>query len=192
MDTQQLMEAVNNLELLQLFTSTKRNEWIPVVAAIGGAFVGALGAVIPNLLIERYKRKKDRDAITSALICEISSILEIIEKRKFVAGLREIEGALKGGQTFKFSVKVADNHSLIFKSLTDKIGSVERDVAARIIRFHQFINSVIQDVGPGGHLADEGGGKAEFAETLAILEAAIAIGQSLENVKSFSWLARKL
>jgi hypothetical protein len=182
MDTQQLMELVNNLELARAFTDVKKtNEWIPVVAAIGGAFVGALGAVIPNLLIERYKRSRDRDAVTSALICEISSILEIIEIRQFVSSLKEIEAGLQGSQTYIFKIKVSEDHSMIFRSLTDKIGTVEKTIAAKIIRFHQLINSVIQDVIPGGVLADQGGNKSDFTEVLGILESAISVGQDLVN-----------
>lgn len=179
MDTQQLMEAVTSIELLRQLTTISKNEWIPVVAAIGGALVGTLGAVIPNLMIERYKRRKDREAVTSALICEIGSILEVIQKRKFVEGLREIESALNGNQIYSYSVKVSDGHSLIFRSLSDRIGSVEKKVAAKIIRFHQLINSVIQDVIPGGVLADQGGRKSEFTEILSLLESAIEVGNDL-------------
>lgn len=179
MDTQQLMEAVANIEAIRLFTSTSKNEWIPVVAAIGGAFVGTVGSVVPNWLLERYKRRRDREAITSALICEISSMLEVIEIRRFVAKLREVESDLEEGCTDSFRVKVSDDHSPIYRSLTDKIGVVERHVASRIIRFHQLITSVIQDIAPGGRLADIGGEKADFTEVREILEAAVQLGRGL-------------
>lgn len=179
MDTQQLMEAVDNIETIRSVIGTSKNEWIPVVAAIGGGLVGALGSVIPNWLIERYKRRSDREAITSALICEISSMLEIIDKRKFVDGLKSVEDDLNEGQICIFSVKVPDDHSPIYGSLTDKIGVVEKHIAARIIRFHQLITSVIQDIAPGGHLAEEGGDRESFAEVRGILESAIDLGKDL-------------
>ena len=81
MNTEQLLEAAQTIRTIQLMLGESSNEWLPLIAAIGGAFVGGTFASITPVISGWAQRRNERRTITSALLSEIDSILYILEKR---------------------------------------------------------------------------------------------------------------
>ena len=84
MNTEQLLEAAQTIRTIQLMLGESSNEWLPLIAAIGGAFVGGTFASITPVISGWAQRRNERRTITSALLSEIDSILYILEKRGYV------------------------------------------------------------------------------------------------------------
>lgn len=180
METKQLLEAVETIRVIKGLFDTPQNEWLPVVAAIGGAFVGGVSSIIPNYLIELKKRRDENLNVRSALIAEVEALLTIIEHRKYLDSMRQVEQALKNsGGTFKFCVKVPDHYSRVYQSHIERIGVIDPRLASKIIRFHQLLDSIVQDIAPGGLIAEEGGSAEAFEQLVRIAEAAVTLGREI-------------
>ncbi|MBE7926105.1 hypothetical protein [Pseudomonas saudiphocaensis] len=183
METQQLLEAAKTIEVIQSLFHSEPNEWLPVFAAIGGAFVGGISTFLPSYFLEARKHRLERKAITTALTSEISALLEIIEHRNYLGGLIEAVNHLKANPEDKYilTVTVPEHYSRVYQSHIDRIGLVKPTLAAEIIEFHQLIDAVVQDIVPDSPVQEEGGDIETFEELVKILESAIHIGHKISS-----------
>lgn len=181
MDTKQLLEAVETIKMVKSIFESQRNEWLPVFAAVGGAFVGGIVTIVPTYFIESSKRKNECRAVTSALLAEVRALLTIIEHRKYIENFRKIAFHLQNqpSSLYKFSVKVPDHYSRVYQAHIDRLGVIDPQQAAKIIEFHQLLDSIVQDIGAGGLIAEQGGNAEAFEQLIAIAESAICIGKEL-------------
>lgn len=181
MDTKQLLEAVETIRVVKSLFEAPRNEWLPVIAAVSGAFIGGIATIVPNYCIERTKRTNECRAVTSALLAEVSALLTIIEHRKYIENFRLIALHLHNhpSSLYKFSVKVPDHYSRVYQAHIDRLGVIDPQQAAKIIEFHQLLDSIVQDIGAGGLIAEQGGNAEAFEQLIAIAESAIWIGKEL-------------
>lgn len=181
MDTKQLLEAVETLRAIKALFESPQNEWLPVIAAIGGALVGAVSTIIPNYLLELKKRRDERLSVTNALVAEVQAILTIVEHRKYIESMKQVVDGLRErpGTLFQYRVQIPDHYSRVYQAHVARLGVVERKLAARLIEFHQLVDAVVQDIGPGGVIADHGGNLESFEQLVQISEAAVLIGRSL-------------
>ena len=183
METQQLLEAAQTIQVIQSLFDVGKNEWLPVIAAIGGAFVGGISTFLPSYFLETRKYKLERKAITNALISEVSALLKIIEQRNYLGGAVEALNYLKENPSDKINlaVNVPEYYSRVYQSHIDRIGLIKPSLASKIIEFHQLIDAVVQDVKPDSPVQKEGGDIETFEEMVNILEAAIYIGRTLSG-----------
>lgn len=157
------------------------NQWIPVLAAIGGAFVGGLAPLITSLCTERSKRKHERIAAGNALAAEVSALMSIIKARNYIERLSEIAEAMQEQPSVKRRViiQVPSHYSRVYQSYVSRLGSLHPKFAANLIQFHQLIDAIVQDFQPGG-LAEIGQATpAMLAENAGLLRAAVAAGEKI-------------
>jgi hypothetical protein len=181
MDTEQLLEAAKTISIISSLFQDKPNEWLPVVAAVGGAFVGGIFGVIPTFLSDKRKERRDRRSLTCALLSEIESIVEIIERRKYVEAIEAAIDDLKGGRAklVKLTFTISPDYARIYNSCHDRIGVLDRDVATRVIKFHHLIESIILDVSANSHAAINGGGLEIYEELNQIFSEALNVAKCL-------------
>lgn len=181
MDTKQLLEAVETIRIIKSLFGPQPNAWLPVIAAVSGALVGGFATIIPTFLIELKKRKDERNTVTCALIAEIRAMLTIIRLRRYVEGLQTISDQLRAtpGSLIRYRVKVPDHYSRVYQANVVNIGIVEPRLAARIIEFHQLVDAVVQDIAPGGLVAEQGGNFEAFENILTLVNSALTIGSEL-------------
>ena len=185
MNTEQLLEAAQTIRTIQLMLGESSNEWLPLIAAIGGAFVGGTFASITHVISGWAQRRNERRTITSALLSEIDSILYILEKRGYVEAVEAATKELEEGKEdiIKLTVSVSSKYSKVFDSCTDKIGVIDKGLATEIIKFHHLLESVIIDLNDGGFVAEDGGDVSVFRELRSILADVIKIGNRLREAK---------
>lgn len=179
MDAKQLLEAA---QILEAMNHSVKNEWLPVFAAIGGALVGGIATFVPSFLLERQRRKDERLTVTNALLAEVRSILSIVEQRQYLKNIREKEALLREKspeETIKFSIRIAKHYSRVYQSHVDRLGTLDSAFATKIIQFHQLLDSVVQDVSPGGVIAEDEGNHQAFSQLVEITEKAINLGEEL-------------
>jgi len=152
MDTQQLLEAAQTINILKSMFVDDKNEWLPVIAAVGGAFVGGVSTFLPSYILENRRLKQETRFLETALIAEISALLEVVEHRRYVRGLEESINYLKKnpGKKRFFSAKIPEHYSRIYQEQISKIGLLHPNLSEKVIRFHQLIDSGVQDISSGG------------------------------------------
>ncbi|MCP1340038.1 hypothetical protein NJR55_10625 [Idiomarina sp. M1R2S28] len=181
MDTQQLLEAAQTIDILRSMFADEKNEWLPVIAAIGGAFVGGVSTFFPSFLLEKRKLRQEKRSVEIAIVSEISALLEVIERRKYVHDLKEDIDYLKQNPDDKiqFAAQVPAHYSQVYQEHISKIGLLHPELSARIIRFHQLIDSVVQDISTDGFVAGAGGDLETLEELHEILDSAVHVGRKI-------------
>ena len=183
MDTKQLLEAVETLRIIKSLFEHQNNDWLPVVAAVGGAFVGGLSTFFASYALENKHRKIERISVSNALIAEVQSIMTIIEQREYIFHLKQIIKRLETGneKRVKASVRVPNHYSRIYQAHVGRLGILDSEFSTKVIKFHQLIDAVVQDITPGGVIVDPGGDVNAFKQFLAILNEAVKLGIELAS-----------
>ena len=164
---------------LRTIIDTQRSGWFTLGAAGLGGLFGLLASWIPIAWRESRRRKHDAQSIRASLVAEISAMAEIIRGRGYVKELRAAADEAADCQAFTFSVKVPADYFIVYKSNTSKLGLLDAHDAARIVYLYQLVESVVQDVTPGGILAEGLGGPEAFQEAVAFLERALELADDL-------------
>jgi hypothetical protein len=181
MDPTQIILAPETLEALKAVNAVSLfDKWLPVGAAIGGAFIGGVVSYLPNRWLEKHKRGLEVDAVRNALITEIKSIVAIVQERAYVALMDEAIAQLieKGGKQ-RYSVRVPEHYTRVYQAQVSRIGLLDPSLATQIITFYQLLDSVVQDVSPGGIVADLGGDLTMFRKIKNIFQAAMDLAQQI-------------
>lgn len=155
------------------------SQWVPAIAAILGAFVGAIAAFIPNLIVESHRFRKESCIVEASLIAEMTALIEIADERRYLSSIEQAIAHLETqpeGATLAFGVNVPSHYSRVYQANAHRIGMIQEDKATDIIRFHQLIDAVVQDVSDGG-LLSAGGSVGAFKENQQILSRAFEIGR---------------
>jgi len=183
MDLDDLQKIVQILQGVKTLLG-QQNPWIPVYAAIGGALVGAISAIFPNMIIERLKERRATKALTDSIVCEVSAILTIIKHRRYVEAVEEIIEALRSmpGTTRTFQVVVPDNYFKVYHANLDRVSMIDRRIRVKVVTSYQLLEAVIQDVKPGGLLSTAGRGIEPYNEDASILKQAIELGHEIEHI----------
>lgn len=155
-------------------------DWIPTISALIGAAVGGISTYFATIKVEERKSKHLGRSVQSALVTEIEAILEITNQRGYQQSFQQIIQYLKAnpGAAYTIQVKVPGHYSRIYQENAGKIGTISNELASNIVKFHQFVDSVVQDITPGGVLYS-GGNLSNYTQTKTILDTAILLGQKI-------------
>jgi hypothetical protein len=181
MDPIQIILAPETLEALKVVNAVSLfDKWLPVGAAIGGAFIGGVVSYLPNRWLEKHKRGLEVDAVRNALVTEIKSIVAIVQERAYVELMDEVIALLieKGGKQ-RYSVRVPEHYTRVYQAQVSRIGLLDPSLATQIITFYQLLDSVVQDVSPGGIVADLGGDLSMFRKIKNIFGTAMDLAQQI-------------
>ena len=195
MTPEDIKSITETVKLLCDMTTSKPNEWLPVYAALGGATAGAIASFFPTWLLERRRDHKFSKQIQNCLLAEISAILQIIEHRGYLTLMQKAADSLRSqpeGAICRFEVEVPSHYSRVYQENCGNIGAIRNDVAEKIVTFHQLIDSVVQDVKPGGPVS-KGAPLVVFEEMVDIFSRAVEIGDELlaAHNKPFQRIAKR-
>ncbi|OEE30940.1 hypothetical protein A1QS_11820 [Vibrio ordalii FS-238] len=161
---------------------SKTHEWIPVIAALLGASIGAIASLIPSRYLEVRRERQFSVQVKRSLIAEISALVRVVESRNYVAGVEEAITFLKAnpGRKYTFYADIPPHYSQIYQEHCKHLGVLEPEVARDVIHFYQLIDAVVQDVKVGGafttHPSLQG-----YEESLQMFKLAVKIGKKLES-----------
>lgn len=157
MSPEEIKNITETLQIMSQMLETKPDEWLPLYAALGGAVAGAIASFFPTFLLERSRENKHSRRLRASLLTEISALLEIIEHRNYRGSIKEVINHLKtqpAGTTYSFTVTVPEHYSRIYQENCKNIGAINEFDAKRIVMFHQLIDSIVQDIQPGGVVSE--------------------------------------
>ena len=169
--------------VLDAISKLQPNEWIPVISALGGALIGGLVTFFPTKYLEDRKQKLFVLQVRNCIIAEISSLVMIIENRKYVEAIEEAVAHLQDNPTSTYTLHadIPNHYSHIYQEQCRNLGVLDRTVARDIIKFYQLIDAVVQDMKPEGTFSKHPSLEA-YAESLEMFRLAVKIGKSLERL----------
>ena len=181
MTPEEIKALTETIKILTEMAETKPNEWLPVYAALCGAVAGAIASFFPTWFLEKHRDRRYSDKIQNCLLAEIYALLEIIKHRCYLTSIRAVIEHLKAqprGTKYAFTVIVQPHYSRVYEENCRDIGLVRNDIAVKIVVFHQLIDSLVQDVQPGGVMS-VGATIESYEEMEKIFSRAIQIGNDL-------------
>lgn len=145
--------------------------------------------IITAIVLWFLKASKERSTIGLAIFAEINAICEIAEERSYLKGLKDQAEVLRNREegddsSYALQVKVPDHYCRLYINNLDAIGKLDADEAALVVRFYQFVDSVVQDITEGGCLAAGVDEPGSFDETITIFEKALAAADQLRAVRA--------
>lgn len=162
--------------------------------------VGALLGGLINAAVRQYATFKEGKAIALAIRGEISGIIEIVLKRRYLQHLEKFIHQLSNpsyqlsGNDF-FSPRISENYFPVFNSLANKIGLLA-DRSDTVADFYTKAKSIIEDIHALEEMRDKIVTGSMNVERPALLELtkelhdllhdALRIGiQTVEDLKNF-------
>lgn len=168
--------------------------------------IGALFGGIINAAVRQYATFKEGKGIALALQGEITAIIEIVLKRRYLQHLEKIIQKLSDPAHLLtandiFSPRISENYFPVFNSLANKIGLLT-DRSAAVADFYIKAKSIIEDIHALEEMRDKIVTGAMDIDRPALLELttelrdllhdALRIGiQTVEDLKNFqdrSWI----
>ncbi|MGL6246005.1 hypothetical protein [Pseudomonas sp.] len=173
-------------------------DWTPLVQSLAAinwtaVLVGGVTGAGPFLLWKKQV-KKEAESVRASLLAEVAALVEIVERRGYLPGLREREALLRARSSSAYAifpnaktiepfvVHIDSQYSRVYQGNVSKLGVLTAEDAKQIVRFHQLADSVRLDVVPGGVLTKSSNPQA-FKETGDLLEMAMKIGRDLTEPK---------
>ena len=170
MDATQLADLAAQLTALKLqVANTSPSYWPAIITG----FFTLVAALSGGYLLESLRYRRQREAVRIALVAEVKAMAKIVVARRYLALLSEAE------ITSSFVVIVPESYSPVFTANVQNIGLLDEKHAHAIVTFHQYIESVVQDLRPGGTLSESWVSPENFKETRLILRDAVAIAGEL-------------
>jgi hypothetical protein len=165
-------------------------------AALGGALLGSSAGIGSGLMLENYKRHRDRCGVASSLAGEIASILGMAEMRRHVEYFMALAERAERGEGIVVEPVVLHPHELppvIAKNL-DRLGLLPGDLPSRVITFYTYVMGVRGDIGrlaAGEYAQRPGNAAVVIRQDLALWEETRATGRALVSdltvISSASW-----
>jgi len=171
MDGSQMAELLAQVAALKLQVGASTSSYWPAVIT---GFFTLVAALSGGYLLESLRYKRQSSAVRTALIAEVKAMTKIAISRNYLGYLSDGEQGLG-----TFSIKIPDNYNPVYAANVQNVGMLPQADAELVVTFHQYIQSVLQDVSPGGVLAQDFAPSESFKETRGILKAAIDISGRL-------------
>ncbi len=159
--------------------------WTAVLTALIG---GAAGAAVP-LVLHFSGARREKESVRAAILAEISSLADIIERRGYEHDLwceREnlsmrLENAPSGFSVAPgiLQVPIPADYNLIYRQNCQRLGLLKPGEASQVVHFYQLLQSVVADITPGGVLYEGTHDSERFTETLLVLNEAIDVAVRL-------------
>lgn len=144
---------------------------------VGAAIIGFIAAMLSTVLVEYIRRRHETKTLRASLVAEITGVAEIIRSRGYIDGLKE--GA--HGRLINYPVSVPSDYFPVYKANTARLGLLQPHEATLVVHFYHLIESVIQDVIPGGMLSNGQAGPEGFKQDAEFLERAMRIADDLAS-----------
>lgn len=183
MTPEEIKEVAEALKIAIDLPVHSPNQLLSLIPVIVGAIIGAVASIATAITTDSIKNKRHEKALQSSIVSEITSLLEVIDAREYIKTIEEIVEELKtmkANTKYTLSVEVPLHYSRIYQNNANQIGLINVDLAPKIVRFHQLLDSVVQDVKVGG-IFTQGATLKSYEQTLSIFKLAHKLGEEIKT-----------
>ncbi|MGE6661337.1 hypothetical protein ACQKEK_11420 [Pseudomonas sp. NPDC077408] len=149
------------------------------ISAAGATIMAAIAAVIGSITTGWLERWHQKRAITAALFAEVAALSIMIRTRRYREDLEKAAEEVKSGEAISLAVPVPAHYCRIYTANLGSIGLLNPKQASELVHSYQLVDSVVQDVTPGGILASGSSDPTDFLDARDLLDRALSIGDSL-------------
>lgn len=181
METENFLQAVEHLKTIKPLFESDVNAYGIACISIVAAIVGAMAGYLPNMWLTRHHRQEKTKSTAYQIHAEIKATVTLAEHRGYGKGLLEIVELLKNGslKSHSLTVQIPDDRFLVYKANLAQIGLLPPKLQAKIVMLYQMMESISQDMKPGGFLNTPPAELSEFTEALAIYESSKVLAQEV-------------
>lgn len=118
-----------------------------LLSVLAGGAIGIIGGIAGPLCLEHNKRKAERSNLLSAIVSEIIALIEITERRKYVANLSALIAHSKATNTkpsFQFSVR--RDPFPVYTANLSRIGILPEPLPSQIATFYLQSSAILEDI----------------------------------------------
>ncbi|TXI50807.1 MAG: hypothetical protein E6Q50_02275 [Lysobacter sp.] len=149
MTPQEAIELSKTIEALRNALVPPENDWIPVVAAIGGALVGAFATAIPSWITSQLEVSTKKKILKATIRAEISALVQLLETRKYADVFKGVAEELENqgpDATKKYPAMPESQHYLsVFKNSSGQLGLLEPNLAETALGFYYTLEAALMD-----------------------------------------------
>lgn len=179
-DPQALAQAIELLKQAKPLLDSGDGVLLAVIGTLG-AIGGALAAFFPAFWNAKLHERQLKESVAVQLYAEIQAILEIERYRGYTKGVREIIEQFDQGKIsrWSFQVQVSSERFLVYKANLPNLGRLPPRLQQKIVLLYQTMESVVQDMQPGGYLNSPEVSRHGFSEVLELLVKARRTGEEV-------------
>jgi hypothetical protein len=121
--------------------------WTTLITAVVGGLVAVIGGLAATLWTKHLEMWKERMEFASALSGELETILDIMVKRDYLAGLEwTISRMEETRQMTPMQFSVRDSFFAVYLNNVAKIGILPGRLPAQISRIYGLLFSILEDI----------------------------------------------
>ena len=181
METENFLQAVEHLKAIKPLFDSDVNAYGIAGISVVAALVGAVAGYLPNMWLTRHHQKEKTKSTAYQIHAEIKATVTLAEHRGYGKGLLEIVDLLKKGsvKSYSLTVQIPDDRFLVYKANLAQIGLLPPKLQAKIVMLYQMMESISQDMKPGGFLNTPPANLGEFKEALELYESSKVLAKEV-------------
>lgn len=190
MDVANFLQSVEILKAAKPLFDDGSNPLMLAFLGAAATLAGALAAYVPNSLLARNLRKAQARSTAYQIHAELKATLKLTEHRGYRKGLEAVVKGFDEGMFDRYSltVQIPDDRFLVYKANLTNLGLLPPKLQGEVVMLYQIMESIAQDIKPGGFLNTPPASRAEFYEALSLYDhadkLANAVIKSLEQMYS--------
>ncbi|MGP2761019.1 hypothetical protein ACTVPB_04185 [Serratia marcescens] len=161
---------------------TTVNQLIAAGSGLLGVLVGACVSGLVNYRIEHSKRDYEKKSYTAGFLAEIEALQMIIRERGYLeafSSLLESPEIQRGGYVGNFHVLIPDDYARFYNANMSKVGLLGPEKTNKIIKYHQYLQAIVQDFKPESYVSKHGFAKDTIEENIHLLTTALSLGDEI-------------
>jgi hypothetical protein len=164
-------------------------DYLPLVGVVVGGILAIAGGFVSNLWLESRRERRLHRTLALAFQGEIGALLEIVDKRGYIEGLRNARAKTEEtGTTHAYHFRARKKYFSVFEANVRQIGLLQPPLPHRVARFYTQANAVLEDMERFEEVdpkeVDPQLAIAAYDELIALFEDAVAVGKQIVSVVS--------
>lgn len=161
--------------------------WIPLFSA----FFGAVAAGLFQTIQQVVDRKREREAILSALAMEVRSICKLMRLREYLPGAQEILYEMKQNTELVQTViaDIREDYFSVFHALSPKLGLLKPSDGASVVEFYSICKSIKDSCYPDGIMVENQNRElaiANIEQLVVLMREALQVGDQICQISKVS------
>lgn len=154
------------------------------MSEIIAALIGAILAGLFQTILGIFDRKREAEAVLTAISSEVDSICRLIRHQGYLDATAEIASEVSRGAwgCQSFVIDIRANYFTAYEGLIDKIGLLRASDVSKIVNFYAYCKSAIDSTRPDGPHANATGSTEAAANMVSVfhlLSAVLSLGDEI-------------